>query len=174
MAAVSTIVFSFTGTPYFFPIVNEMKDPKEYFRSMYTCQTVVFTVYFIIGVTVYYFCGSHVTSPALGSAGDAIKSVAYGIALPGLLVTSAIVCHVRLCLEQCELTRLTLSIQVPAKNCFVRLLKNNLKHLQGNTGTHWAVWLGCTSSVVLCAYIIASAIPVFSELVSLVGALLGT
>lgn len=36
------------------------------------------------------------------------------------------------------------------------------------------VWLGCTFGVGLIAYIIASAIPVFSDLVSLVGALLGT
>jgi len=39
---------------------------------------------------------------------------------------------------------------------------------------HWVAWLGCTFGVALVAYIIASAIPVFSDLVSLVGALLGT
>lgn len=40
--------------------------------------------------------------------------------------------------------------------------------------THWVVWLSCTIGTALVAYIIASAIPVFSDLVSLVGALLGT
>ncbi|GMF69238.1 unnamed protein product [Aspergillus oryzae] len=39
---------------------------------------------------------------------------------------------------------------------------------------HWVTWLGSTSSVALIAYIVASAIPVFSGLVSLIGALLGT
>lgn len=39
---------------------------------------------------------------------------------------------------------------------------------------HWAVWLGCTSGVTISAYVIASAIPVFDGLVSLIGALLGT
>lgn len=48
------------------------------------------------------------------------------------------------------------------------------RHLTSNTFTHWAVWLGCTFGVTLIAYIIASAIPVFGGLVSLVGALLGT
>jgi len=43
-----------------------------------------------------------------------------------------------------------------------------------NTAVHWAVWLGCTFGTTVVAYIIASAIPVFSDLVSLVGALLGT
>lgn len=36
------------------------------------------------------------------------------------------------------------------------------------------VWLSCTIGIALIAYVIASAIPVFSDLVSLVGALLGT
>lgn len=35
-------------------------------------------------------------------------------------------------------------------------------------------WIGCTGTVAGTAYIIASAIPVFGGLVSLVGALLGT
>lgn len=39
---------------------------------------------------------------------------------------------------------------------------------------HWASWLGCTFGITLIAYIIASAIPVFNDLVSLIGALLGT
>lgn len=39
---------------------------------------------------------------------------------------------------------------------------------------HWITWIACTAGVSLVAYIIASAIPVFGDLVSLVGALLGT
>jgi hypothetical protein len=40
--------------------------------------------------------------------------------------------------------------------------------------THWAVWLSCTGGCILTSYVIASAIPVFGGLVSLIGALLGT
>lgn len=56
---------------------------------------------------------------------------------------------------------------------FVRILFGS-RHLVANTMVHWATWLGCTFGTTLIAYIIASAIPVFSDLVSLVGALLGT
>jgi amino acid transporter len=38
---------------------------------------------------------------------------------------------------------------------------------------HWVSWLGCTFGIAIIAYIIASAIPVFDSLVSLVGALFG-
>jgi hypothetical protein len=39
---------------------------------------------------------------------------------------------------------------------------------------HWVTWFSCTIGVVVVGYIIASAIPVFSTLISLIGALLGT
>ncbi|EME88390.1 uncharacterized protein MYCFIDRAFT_76214 [Pseudocercospora fijiensis CIRAD86] len=155
MAAVSTIIFSFTGTPYFFTIFAEMKVKKDYFKSMYLCQSVVFSIYTIAGIMVYYFCGSYVTSPALGSAGHLIKKVAYGLGLPGLAITSMIVCH------------------VPAKTIFLRCLAGS-RHLNSKTWQHWTVWFSCTSGVVLVAYLIASAVPGFSSLVSLIGALFGT
>lgn len=64
------------------------------------------------------------------------------------------------------------AFQITAKYIFVRVLQGS-RHLASNTLTHWVVWLGCTIGIALVAYIIASAIPVFSDLVSLVGALLG-
>lgn len=63
--------------------------------------------------------------------------------------------------------------QISAKYIFVRILQGS-KHLSANTLIHWVAWLGCTVGIALVAYIIASAIPVFGDLVSLVGALLGT
>lgn len=43
-----------------------------------------------------------------------------------------------------------------------------------NTFKHWVIWLGLTFTISLASYVIASAIPVFGGLVSLVGAFLGT
>lgn len=64
-------------------------------------------------------------------------------------------------------------VQLPAKYIFIRLLRNT-KHLTTTTPTHHITWLTCTFTIALIAYIIASAIPVFDSLVSLIGALLGT
>ena len=66
-----------------------------------------------------------------------------------------------------------LFLQLPAKYIFVRILRGS-QHLTANSLTHWAVWFGCTGGCVISSYIIASAIPVFGGLVSLIGALLGT
>lgn len=56
---------------------------------------------------------------------------------------------------------------------FIRLLRGT-PHLNSNSIVHWATWFGCTGGVTIIAYIIASAIPIFGDLVSLIGALLGT
>lgn len=94
IAAISTLIFAYAGTGAFFPIVSEMRDPKQYPRALAVCQTVITVVFLIVGIVVYYYCGSYVASPALGSAGSNIKKVAYGIALPGLLVSGVLLAHV--------------------------------------------------------------------------------
>ncbi|KAK5090174.1 hypothetical protein LTR64_006106 [Lithohypha guttulata] len=155
LSACSSLVFAFAGTPAFFSIVSEMREPRHYTRSLIICQSGVTITYIVIGVVVYYYAGSFVSSPALGSAGVLIKKVCYGFALPGLIVTTTLVIH------------------LPAKYIFVRSLRGS-SHLTENTFKHWATWLGCTFSIAVIAYLIASSIPVFGGLVSLIGALLGT
>ncbi|KAL4757015.1 transmembrane amino acid transporter protein-domain-containing protein [Aspergillus foveolatus] len=154
IAAVSNLLFAFSGTPGFFSIVSEMRDPRHYGAAVLACQAGVTAVYLIIGCVIYYYCGSYVSSPALGSAGGVIKIISYAFALPGLLVTMTIVTH------------------IPAKFIFVHVLRGS-RHLTSNTLTHWLTWLACTFGITLVAWIIASTIPVFDALVSLIGALLG-
>jgi amino acid transporter len=92
--ALSTIVFAYAGTPAFFSIASEMRDPRNYGRSLVLCQTVVTAFYVAVGIVVYYYCGSYVSSPALGSAGPTMRKVSYGIALPGLLISTLLFVHV--------------------------------------------------------------------------------
>lgn len=94
-AAMSTIVFSFAGTPAFFNIVSEMRDPRMYTRAVLVCQSFMICLYVTIGCVVYYYCGSYITTPALGSAGTVMKKVCYGLALPGLTVSAAMFVHAR-------------------------------------------------------------------------------
>ncbi|RMJ21592.1 hypothetical protein PHISP_07536 [Aspergillus sp. HF37] len=155
ISAVSAVVFSYSGTPGFFPIAAEMRNPSFYTRSLLICQGAVTATYVTIGIVIYYYCGSYVASPALGSATVLIKKVSYGISLPGLLVSTIIVLH------------------FASKYIFVRILRGS-RHLTANSVIHWATWLGSTFSITLAAYIISSGIPIFGNLVSLIGALLGT
>ncbi|KAJ5557980.1 hypothetical protein N7535_009473 [Penicillium sp. DV-2018c] len=152
LTAISRIVFAFSGTPGFFSIVSEMRNPRRYTPALLLCQTGVTAIYIVVSCVIYYYCGSYVASPALGSAGGVVKKVTYGIALPGLVVTTTI---------------------IPAKFIFIHLLRGS-RHLNSNTATHWITWLGCTFGITVIAYIIASTIPAFDALVSFIGALLGT
>ncbi|CAG9940919.1 unnamed protein product [Clonostachys rosea f. rosea IK726] len=155
ISAISTIIFSYAGTGAFFPIVSEMRDPGQYNKALFLCHSIVTIIYVTVGVVVYYYCGSYVASPALGSAGPLIKKVAYGIALPGLMMSAILLSH------------------LASKYMFVRILRGT-HHMTSNTLVHWSTWLGATFSIALVAYLLASGIPIFGGLVSLAGALLGT
>lgn len=61
---------------------------------------------------------------------------------------------------------------VAAKYVFVRALRGT-EHLATGTKRHWFTWFACTGTITIIAYLIASAIPIFSTLCSLVGALFG-
>ncbi|KAG8668072.1 hypothetical protein FPOAC2_10158 [Fusarium poae] len=155
VSAICAYVSAYGGTPGFFAIVAEMRRPEQYNKAVAICQSIVTALYVTVGIVMYYFCGSYVSSPALGSAGVVIKKASYGVAIPGLIVSITLVSH------------------LPAKYMLVRFLRNT-KHLTSNSAIHWATWLGCTFCVTIIAYIIASAIPIFYALVSLIGALLGS
>jgi amino acid permease len=94
ISAVSALVFSFAGTPGFFPIASEMKDPRMFTHALIICQSVVTSIYISIGVVVYYFAGSYVASPALGSAEPLLKRICYGLALSSLCVSTILLSHV--------------------------------------------------------------------------------
>ncbi|WOO82923.1 N amino acid transport system protein [Vanrija pseudolonga] len=153
--AMSTAVAGLCGTPAFFSVISEMKNPKDYNKSLAVCQTIVVSTYVTVAVVVYYFCGQYLASPALGSAGPLLKKVCYGIALPGLFATGILYCH------------------IAAKLVFVRLMRKS-EHLTAHTKTHWLVWLGTTSGCMLLGFILANSIPFFGNLIVLVCALFGT
>ncbi|RDW78047.1 hypothetical protein BP5796_05899 [Coleophoma crateriformis] len=151
-AAALAIFSSSANTSGFVPVISEMRRPQDYFKSLYACMTWITSSYLALALTVYAYCGQWVASPALGSAGPTIKVIAYGVAIPGL-IAGAMIC-----------------VHVAGKSLFVRILRGT-HHLTSNTKTHWAVWLACTYGTGLLGWILSEAIPFFSSLVSLIGAL---
>lgn len=94
VSAVSTLIFACSATPAYFAIAAEMRDPRYFTRSLLISQIISTILYVVIGLVVSYYCGSMVSSPALGSAGPLIKRISYGIALPGLVASTTIYMHV--------------------------------------------------------------------------------
>lgn len=132
-----------------------MREPKHFNKAMLWCQTVVTGIYVTVGLIVYRYAAQYVTTPALGTAGPLLKRVCYGIALPSLCVAGILYSH------------------LPAKYIFVRLLRGS-PDLSNNTPRHWIYWISCVAFCVVISFIVAESIPIFNNLIGLVGALLGT
>lgn len=152
ITAAATIFCSGAGTSAFLPVISEMRKPRDYNKAVYVCMGIVTASYLTFSLVVYRYCGKWVASPSLGSAGEVVKKVSYGIGLVGLLVSACIFVH------------------VAAKYIFVRILRNS-KHLQSNSPVHWFVWLSCTLGVSVVAFLLASGIPIFNYLLALAGSL---
>ena len=150
MVATCAIFVSSAGTSAFLPVISEMREPRDYRKALYTCMSIVTAAYLAFALVVYRWCGQWTASPALGSAGETIKIVAYAVGFVGLWISACLYLH------------------VAAKYVFVRILRDS-KHLQTNSVVHWGTWLGCTCGLCTIAFILAESIPIFNYLVSLTG-----
>lgn len=72
-----------TGFPGF---LAEMKDPAEWPKSLAMLQCSDTTLYVVAAIVIYWGAGNDVASPALGSTSDVVKKVAWGIAIPTIIV----------------------------------------------------------------------------------------
>lgn len=152
VTATATIFISSAAGPVYIPIICEMKRPQDYRKAVIPVGIIVGSVYLSMSMVVYYYCGQWIATPSLGSAGPLVKKVAYGIALPSLIVSAGIFNH------------------TAAKTTFVRIMRKS-PHFQANTWQHWTTWLGLNIGFGFLAFILAEAIPVFNYILSLAGSI---
>lgn len=150
--SVTNIIFAFGGHVAFFTFISELRDPNEFPKALWTLQGVNTILYVVVGVVVYRYAGADVASPALGSAAPTVTKVAYGIALPTIIIAGVIYGH------------------VAAKYIYVRAFRGT-KHLHERTLFSFGVWMCITLALWLVAWIIAESIPVFNDLVGLIASL---
>ncbi|KAH8674035.1 transmembrane amino acid transporter protein-domain-containing protein [Xylariales sp. PMI_506] len=150
ITASATIFVSSSGGPGYLPVIAEMKKPQEYKRAVLIVGVIVGSVYLSFSEVIYRWCGQWVASPSLGSAGPLLKKVAFGLALPSLIISAALFNH------------------TGAKYVFVRVLRDS-RHLQANTVVHWSTWLSINIVLGGLAFVLAEAIPIFNYLLALTG-----
>ncbi|BCS30608.1 uncharacterized protein APUU_80911S [Aspergillus puulaauensis] len=149
---VCNIVFSFCGHVAFFSFISELKDPREYPKSLFLLQGTDTILYIASAVVIYCYAGPGVTSPALGSASPIIGKIAYGIALPTIIIGGVVNGH------------------VASKYIYVRIFrKTDRMHKKDFVAV--GSWLLITFCTWVLAWIIASAIPVFNNLLSLIASI---
>ncbi|PSR77566.1 hypothetical protein PHLCEN_2v7756 [Hermanssonia centrifuga] len=92
--AVTDIIFAYAGHVAFFTFIAEMKKPEDFAKALYALQIADTTLYLIVGIVVYAYTGSNAVSPALGNTGHTLRRVAYGVALPTIMIAGVINGHV--------------------------------------------------------------------------------
>ena len=153
-AAVSNIIFAYAGHVAFFGFISEMREPTDFPKALALLQTSDILMYILSAVVIYFFAGDTVKSPALDSASPIVRKVAYGVAMPTIVIAGVVNGH------------------VAVKYLYVRLLKNrkdNMMHQR--TFKAYGIWALICSVLWLLAWVIGEGVPVFHDLLGLSSAL---
>ncbi|EHL00238.1 putative N amino acid transport system protein [Glarea lozoyensis 74030] len=92
--SMSNIVFAYGGHVAWISFISELRDPKEYPKSLILLQAVDISMYLVAALVIYRYAGVGVDSPALSSNSVIVKKVAWGIALPTIVIAGVIFAHV--------------------------------------------------------------------------------
>ncbi|KAL6247140.1 hypothetical protein RBB50_005483 [Rhinocladiella similis] len=94
LVAALNLFSGFGSTSTFMPVMAEMKVPRMFPKALFISQGLLVACYISFGLVVYVYCGVYVASPSLASAGGTLEKVAYGISIPGFIMTSTLWTHV--------------------------------------------------------------------------------
>ena len=94
LVAITDIIFAYSGHVTFFTFMAEMKRPQDFAKALYALQIGATTLYLVVGVVVYAYTGENTVSPALGNTGHTLRRIAYGIALPTIIISGVVNGHV--------------------------------------------------------------------------------
>lgn len=150
--ALTNIVFAYSFAVCQFSFMDEMHTPTDYVNSIWALGIIEIIIYTLTGALIYAFVGTDVRSPALLSAGTTLSKVAFGIALPVIFISGSI------------------NTTVVARYIHGRVFKNSVIRYV-NTPMGWATWLGLVAIITVIAWVIAEAIPFFSDLLGIMSAL---
>jgi hypothetical protein len=149
-AVVSTnsIVFAYAFGGCLPSFMDDMHTPSDYVKSLWWLGGSQMCIYTLTGSLIYLFVGQTVQSPALLSAGPLISRVVFGIALPVIFISGSI------------------NTTVVCRYLHSKIFAHSAaRHVNNRAG--WATWLALVSTVTLLAWVIAEAIPIFSDILSI-------
>jgi hypothetical protein len=149
-AVVSTnsIVFAYAFGGCLPSFMSDMHTPGDYTKALWWLGGSQMCIYTLTGSLIYLFVGQTVQSPALLSAGPQISRIVFGIALPVIFISGSI------------------NTTVVCRYLHSKIFAHSAaRHVNSRTG--WATWLALVFTVTILAWIIAEAIPIFSDILSI-------
>ncbi|CAI7605012.1 unnamed protein product [Penicillium bialowiezense] len=152
IVAANNIVFAFSFAGCLPSFMEDMHTPEDYVKTLWWLGGIQIVIYTLTGSIIYAFVGQEVQSPALLSAGPVISRVVFGIALPVIFISGSI------------------NTTVVCRYIHGKIYQDSIVRYV-NTRKGWITWLGLVLIVTILAWVIAEAIPIFSELLSIISAL---
>ncbi|KAJ5477038.1 N amino acid transport system protein [Penicillium diatomitis] len=150
--AIGDIVFAYSFAACQFSFMGEMHTPEDYTKSITVLGLIEIMIYTLTGAIIYAFVGPTVQSPALLSAGTTVSRIAFGVALPVIFISGSINCI------------------VVGRLVHARVYKNSMIRYI-NTAQGWMTWILFVAIITVIAWVIAEAIPFFTDLLSIISAL---
>ncbi|CAG7559260.1 unnamed protein product [Fusarium equiseti] len=153
--AICNIFFAYSFSISQFSFMDEMHTPTDYMKAIWTLGGLEIFIYTLTGALIYSFVGVDVKSPALLSAGPLVAKVAFGVALPVIFISGSI------------------NTTVAVRYIHGRVHENSIaKYI--NTPKGWISWLVLISIFTWVGFVIAEAIPFFSDLIAITSSLLNS
>jgi len=146
--AVTNIVFAYSFAICQFSFMDEMHTPKDFVKSIWALGTIEIVIYTLTGALIYSFVGQDVKSPALLSASPLLAKIAFGIALPVIFISGSI------------------NTTVVARYIHGRMYRDTVTQYI-NTPKGWTTWVILITVITVIAWVIAEAIPFFSDLLAI-------
>lgn len=146
-------VFSYGGAMLFIEFLSEMKKPWDFWKGMLFAQLFIFVIYLFFGLFVYSFQGQFAINPAYqGISNYGWQTATNSIALVSTLIAALLYGNI--------------GIKVIYNNVLVDMIK--FPALGTRTGK--LLWVGLVPIYWGLAFVIAAAVPQFSNLSGLVAA----
>lgn len=154
--SVSSIILAYNGHIAYPSLITEMRQPRDFPKALALLITTMISLYLVVAVVIYYYAGQTVQSPALGSASPLTAKIAYAIAIPTILVAGVI------------------AALVAAKQLYRHLWRRHSHVMREKSLRARASWFAVLAALYLLAWLMAESVPVFQQLLGVIGALFGT
>ncbi|OJJ63477.1 hypothetical protein ASPSYDRAFT_38039 [Aspergillus sydowii CBS 593.65] len=154
MSAFLNISYTFIGQITLPSFIAEMKEPKEFWKSVTAVTVAEIILFSLVGALVYAYTGNqYMTTPAFGSIGNEVyKKIAFSFMVPTIVFLGV------------------LYASVSARFVFFRIFEGT-RHKGNHTIVGWASWIGILAVLWTLAFIISQVIPFFQDLLSIMSSL---
>lgn len=154
LSAFLNISYTFIGQITIPSFIAEMKEPREFWKSVTAVTISEVIVFSLVGAVIYAYTGNqYMTAPAFGSIGNEIYlKVSFSFMIPTLIFLGV------------------LYASLSARFIFFRIF-DGTPHKGNHTVVGWASWAGILFFLWAMAFVIAEVIPFFTDLLAIMSSL---